>query len=68
MNSIALQSMFDPITDCPQEASELETRADLMISIRDIINDKGWTLKETAQIFGLTQTRINDLKEGRSFR
>jgi predicted XRE-type DNA-binding protein len=65
MNSIVFQSIFDAVTDSPQEASELETRGDLMISIRDIINDKEWTQKEAAEILGLTQPRVSDLKNGK---
>lgn len=49
MNSIVFKSIFNTVTDLPQEASELETRSDLMISIWDFINDRECTQKEVAE-------------------
>lgn len=47
------------------EASELQTRSDLMIAIRDIIEAKGWTQVQAAKHLGLTQPRVSDLVNGR---
>lgn len=65
MASVKFDNIFDAVTDSPEEASELQTRGDLMISIRDIIDDKGWTQKEAAKALGLTQPRVSDLKNGK---
>ncbi len=65
MASIVVDNIFDVVTDDPAEASELQTRADLMIVIRDIINDNDWQQKEAAKRLGLTQPRISDLKNGK---
>lgn len=65
MNLIAYENIFDVITDSPEEASELQTRSDLMIAIRDIIEKESWTLVQTAQTLGLTQSRVSDFKKGK---
>lgn len=46
------------------EASNLKTRADLMIKIRLIIEDEGMTQKEAAACFGTSQPRISALLKG----
>ncbi len=65
MPSVKFDNIFDAVTDSPEEASELQTRSDLMIAIRDIIEDKGWNQKEAASELGLTQPRVSDLKNGK---
>lgn len=65
MGSIKYDNIFSAVTDDKTEASELQTRADLMIVIRDIIDDRGWQQKEAAVHLGLTQPRISDLKNGK---
>ncbi len=42
MPSIAYNNIFDAVTDNQEEANELQTRADLMIVIRDIVQEKSW--------------------------
>jgi predicted XRE-type DNA-binding protein len=39
MSSIKFDNIFDVITDSPEEAFDLKTRGDLIISLRDIINE-----------------------------
>lgn len=65
MASIKFDSIFDAVTDNKEEANELQTRADLMIAIRDIVNDKGWNQTETAENLSLTQPRVSDLLNGK---
>jgi len=65
MSSIAFQNIFDAVTDNTEEASELQTRSDLMIVIRDIIDEQNLTQKEAAEKLGLTQPRVSDLKNGK---
>lgn len=65
MASIRYDSIFDAITDDKEEANELQTRADLMIAIRDIVNDKGWKQAEVAEKLALTQPRVSDLLNGK---
>ncbi len=58
-------NIFEAIIDDKSVASEYETRADLMIVIRDIIESKLWEQKEAAKNLGLTQPRVRDLVNGR---
>jgi predicted XRE-type DNA-binding protein len=48
----------------PEEAIALQVRADLMIDLRQIIEDNGWNQKEAAQQLGLTQNRISYIVNG----
>lgn len=65
MATVAYDNIFDAVTDNKAEASELQTRSDLMIVLRDIIDDKGWQQKQAAEHLGLTQPRVSDLKNGK---
>ncbi|PPC89927.1 MAG: XRE family transcriptional regulator, partial [Methylotenera sp.] len=65
MNSISFSNAFDVITDNKEEANELQVRADLMIALRDIVEDKGWKQAEAAEVFKLSQPQISDLLQGR---
>ena len=65
MGSIVYKNIFDAVTDSPEEASELQTRSDLMIAIRDIIDEQNWTQAEAGDALGLSQPRVSDLKQGK---
>jgi|TARA_B110000208_G_scaffold106489_1_gene132087 predicted XRE-type DNA-binding protein len=65
MTSIKYTNIFDPVTDNPEEASELQTRADLMSVIRDIVQDNSWKQAEAAKRMGLTQPRVSNLLNGK---
>jgi len=65
MASIKYDNIFDAVTDNQEEANELQTRTDLMIVIRDIVNDKGWKQAEAAETLGITQPRTSDLLNGK---
>lgn len=63
--NLEYSNIFNAITDDQAEASELQTRSDLMLVIRDIIDSHGWTQTEAGQHLGLTQPRVSDLVNGR---
>lgn len=65
MASVKFDNIFDAVTDNKEEANELQTRADLMIAIRDIVNDKGWKQVDVAEKLALTQPRVSDLLNGK---
>ncbi|MGZ8928739.1 MAG: helix-turn-helix domain-containing protein [Methylobacter sp.] len=58
-------SVFDAITDTPEQAANLQARSELMHLIAGIILDNGWNQTEAAQHCGITQPRMNDLLKGR---
>ena len=47
-----------------EEAANLKIRADLMLDLRQYIQDRGWTQAEAAVFFGETQPRISNLMKG----
>lgn len=51
--------------ETPEMASKLVLKADLMIMIRDIIIQLGWTQLEAADHLGVSQPRISDLINGK---
>ncbi len=65
MATVDFDNIFDAVTDNAEEALALQTRADLMIVLRDIIDEKNWTQKEAAKHIGLTQPRVSNLKNGK---
>jgi predicted XRE-type DNA-binding protein len=61
-------SVWDAITDTPEEAANLRVRSELMDQIADIIEGNKWTQQEAANHCGLTQPRVSDLLRGRISR
>jgi predicted XRE-type DNA-binding protein len=48
-----------------EEAAHLLIRADLMIQVKALIEERGLTQKRAAQLLGVSQPRISDLVRGR---
>ncbi|MCL5059535.1 MAG: XRE family transcriptional regulator [Candidatus Thermoplasmatota archaeon] len=61
-------SVWDAIADTPEQAANLQARADLMRQIAAIIRANDWKQAEAATHCGVTQPRINDLLRGRVSR
>ena len=61
-------SVWDAISDTPEEAANLRLRSELMDKITALIQTKGWTQAEAAKHCSLTQPRINELLRGRISR
>ncbi len=61
-------SVWDAISDTPEQAANLRARSEIMQKISDIIKEKGWTQTEAAARCGVTQPRVNDLLRGRVSR
>jgi len=53
------------VTEAPDVASKLVLKTDLMIMIRDAIEQEGWTQLEAAVHLGVKQPRISDIKNGK---
>ena len=67
-NSNSFKSIWDAIAETPEQAANLQARAQLMRQIAAIIKESGWTQSEAAMHCGVTQPRINDLLRGRISR
>lgn len=61
-------SVWDALADTPEQAANLQARAELMREIAALIEGKGWKQAEAAAHCGVTQPRINDLLRGRVSR
>lgn len=61
-------SVWDAITDTPQEAANLRLRSELMDKITALIQKNGWTQLEAAKHCSVTQPRIIELLRGRISR
>jgi predicted XRE-type DNA-binding protein len=69
MNEIeSYDSVWDAISDTPEQAANLRARAELMQKITAIVKESGWTQVEAARHCGVTQPRMNDLLRGRVSR
>lgn len=64
MTSVRYTNIFNAITDNPEKASELQTRANLMVAIRDIYQESKGSKMEFAARIGLTQLRASNLLNG----
>jgi predicted XRE-type DNA-binding protein len=61
-------SVWDALADTPEQAANLQARANLMRQIAELIQAEGWKQREAAERCGVTQPRINDLLRGRVSR
>ena len=61
-------SVWDAVSDTPEQAANLRARAELVRQISALIEANGWTQTEAAGHCGVTQPRINDLLRGRVSR
>lgn len=66
--SKSYQSVWDALADSPEQAANLQARAELMRKIAAIVQKHRWTQAEAAKRCGVTQPRINDLLRGRVSR
>jgi predicted XRE-type DNA-binding protein len=58
-------SVWEALGIPPQEAANLNARAELMIEIRRVIRDKKWSQAAAAKHCCVSQPRINDLLRGK---
>ena len=65
MKTTHYQSVWDAITDTPQEAASMKARSKLMMALSEVINQRKLRQKNAAELFGVTQPRISDLMRGK---
>lgn len=65
MKADQFDSVWDAIEDTPEEAENMRLRADLMQTLRQHIQENGWTQNDAAKQLGVTQPRISDLVRGK---
>jgi len=65
MKARKYRSVWDAIEATPQAAASMRARSELMIELAELIRRSGWTQRDAAARFGVTQPRISDLVRGR---
>jgi predicted XRE-type DNA-binding protein len=58
-------NVFTDLGFTPDEAAILKMRADLMADLRGLIEAKKLTQAQTAQMLGVSQSRVSDLVRGK---
>jgi len=58
-------SVWDAIEDTPQQAASMRARSELMMSLTEVIRERGMTQGDAAAFFGVTQPRMSDLMRGK---
>jgi len=59
------RNVFEALEDNPAMAQNLKIRSELMMVLRQYIEDAGLGQKEAAEVFGVHQPRISDLMRGK---
>jgi predicted XRE-type DNA-binding protein len=65
MKSRRFVSVWDAIEESHVTAASLRARSALMIELSELIRRRGWTQRQAAAKFGVTQPRVSDLTRGR---
>jgi len=65
MKSQKFTSIWDAIEDTPQAAASMKARSILLMELATLIQKRGMTQAEAAELFGVTQPRISDLTRGK---
>jgi predicted XRE-type DNA-binding protein len=65
MTKRKFDSVWDAITDTPQESASMKIRSDLMRALQEWLSSQGCTQADAATFFGVTQPRVSDLTRGR---
>jgi predicted XRE-type DNA-binding protein len=58
-------NVFQDLGFPPAEAAHLLIRSDLMISLNQLLDERGLTQTRAAKLLGVTQPRISALRRGR---
>ena len=62
---ITCNSAFESLTDEPKEVYLYQLRSDMMDAIIELIKHNRLTQKQAAELMGVAQPRISDLKRGK---
>ncbi|MBS0368448.1 MAG: XRE family transcriptional regulator [Proteobacteria bacterium] len=58
-------NVFADLGFSAEEATLLNLRAGLMVSLREAIAENGWTQQQAAERLGIGQSRVSDLVRGK---
>jgi predicted XRE-type DNA-binding protein len=58
-------NIFDVMADSPAEAADLQFRADLMLTLRKLLEERKLRQAEIAEALGVSQPRVSELMRGK---
>lgn len=58
-------SVWDALTDTPQQSASMRARSELMMNLTEVIRERGMNQGDAAILFGVTLPRMSDLMRGR---
>lgn len=65
MSKQKFNSVWDAIEDTPAETENMKLRSSLMMALASYLERSSLTQSQAAELFGVTQPRISDLKRGK---
>lgn len=65
MNDLTFENIFSAIIEDPAEAADLQFRADLVITLRSMFEDRGWKQADIAKALDVPQPRVSELLRGK---
>lgn len=65
MERLEYENIFDVIADSPAEAADLQFRADLMLTLRKLLEERNLRQAEIAEALGVSQPRVSELMRGK---
>ncbi|MCZ8179178.1 MAG: helix-turn-helix transcriptional regulator [Rhizobium sp.] len=63
--TLAYRNIFESITEDQALAADLQFRSDLLMTLIDVIEHKGWNQGETAAALDIPQPRVSELLRGK---
>jgi predicted XRE-type DNA-binding protein len=65
LERLEYDNIFDVMTDSPAEAADLQFRADLMLTLRKLLEERKLRQAEIAEALGVSQPRVSELMRGK---
>lgn len=65
MERLEYDNIFDAMAESPGEAADLQFRADLMLTLRKLLEERKLRQAEMAEALGVSQPRISELMHGK---
>ncbi len=65
MERLEYDNIFDVIADSPAKAADLQFRADLMLTLRKLLEERKLRQAEIAEALGVSQPRVSELMRGK---
>lgn len=65
MTQLGYDNIFSAIGEDDHEAADLQFRADLLLTLRRMFEEKGWKQADIAAALGIPQPRVSELMRGK---